>query len=168
MPLCAATTSGLYFFMSDPAFLFYSKDFLTGVAGLTMEERGQYITLLCLQHQNGHLSEKAIKLAIGNPLPDVLAKFKKDEAGLFFNERLENEAIKRKKYAESRRKNIEKRYKKAENDPTYVATYEDTYVLHMVNGNANANGSVNGKENTGAKTEKLGSSAARMKAISEW
>ena len=30
----------------DPAFLFYSSDFITGCMGLTMEERGQYITLI--------------------------------------------------------------------------------------------------------------------------
>ena len=40
----------------DPAFLFYSSDFLSGIADLNMEERGQYITLLCVQHQKGRLN----------------------------------------------------------------------------------------------------------------
>jgi len=48
----------------DPAFLFYSSDFLSGITDLTMEERGQYITLLCLQHQKGSLSEKTIRLSV--------------------------------------------------------------------------------------------------------
>jgi len=82
----------------DPAFLFYSADFLTGVADLTMEERGQYITLLCLQHQKGELSEKTIKLAVGNVSDDVLSKFTKLENGNFINKRLLNEMVKRDKF----------------------------------------------------------------------
>ena len=77
--------------MKDPAFLFYSSDFISGVQDLTMEERGQYITLLCLQHQKGHLTEKMIRLCCGNAAADVMAKFRQDENGLFFNERLETE-----------------------------------------------------------------------------
>ena len=69
----------------DPAFLFYSSDFLTGVSDLTMEERGQYITLLCLQHQKGHLSKKAINIATANATADVLAKFDIDNNGNYFN-----------------------------------------------------------------------------------
>jgi uncharacterized protein YdaU (DUF1376 family) len=85
----------------DPAFLFYSNDFLTGVQDLTMEERGQYITLLCLQHQKGHLTDKIIRLTChGNAAADVLAKFKVDSDGLFFNSRLEIETEKRKVHSE--------------------------------------------------------------------
>lgn len=80
----------------DPAFLFYSSDFLAGVQDLTMEERGQYITLLCLQHQKGHLSEKMIGLSVGNAAADVRLKFGKDPAGLWYNARLDVEIEKRK------------------------------------------------------------------------
>lgn len=89
----------------DPAFLFYSSDFLTGCIDLTMEERGQYITLICLQHQKGHLTEKTIRLSVGNISEDVLKKFEKDENGLLFNKRIEEEIEKRRTFAESRRKN---------------------------------------------------------------
>ena len=89
----------------DPAFLFYSSDFLTGCIDLTMEERGQYITLICLQHQKGHLTEKTIRLSVGNVSEDVLKKFDKDENGLLFNKRIEEEIEKRRTFAESRRKN---------------------------------------------------------------
>lgn len=44
--------------MKDPAFLFYSSDFLSGTLLMSDEEIGQYIKLLCLQHQKGHLKEK--------------------------------------------------------------------------------------------------------------
>ena len=80
----------------DPAFLFYSSDFLSGIQDLTMEERGQYITLLCLQHQKGHLSSKAIKLATADATADVMAKFRQDSAGLWYNVRLDEEIEKRK------------------------------------------------------------------------
>mgnify|MGYP001360618340 CR=1 FL=1 len=87
--------------MKDPAFLFYSSDFISGVQDLTMEERGQYITLLCLQHQKGHLTEKMIRLCCGNAAADVMAKFRQDENGLFFNERLETEREKKKHMVKS-------------------------------------------------------------------
>lgn len=39
----------------DPAFLFYSKDWLEGTAEMLPEEKGVYIDLLCHQHQKGSL-----------------------------------------------------------------------------------------------------------------
>ena len=89
----------------DPAFLFYSSDFLNGVADLTMEERGQFITLLCLQHQKGTLTDKTIRLSLGSVSIDVLSKFSKDKDGNFFNERLSEEIEKRIQFTESRRNN---------------------------------------------------------------
>ena len=91
--------------MKDPAYLFYSSDFLTGCASLTMEERGQYITLLCLEHQLGRLSEKTIRLSVGSVSVDVLAKFKQDENGLLYNKRLEIEIEKRSNFIDTRRTN---------------------------------------------------------------
>jgi DnaD/phage-associated family protein len=102
--------------MRDPAFLFYSSDFLTGCINLTFKERGQYITLLCTQHQKDHLDEKTIRLVLGyedddnKPIneilsPDVLSKFKRDEKGLYYNERLDIEIKKRLLFTESRRQN---------------------------------------------------------------
>ena len=44
--------------MKDPAFLFYSSDFLSGTMLMSDEDVGKYIRLLCLQHQKGHLKEK--------------------------------------------------------------------------------------------------------------
>ena len=82
----------------DPAFLFYSSDFLTGISDLTMEERGQYITLLCLQHQKGALSPKTIKISVGDVSSDVMSKFEQDEAGNFLNKRLQNVIELREKY----------------------------------------------------------------------
>lgn len=91
--------------MKDPAFLFYPSDFLTGCTNLTMDERGQYISLLCIQHQTGHLSDKTIRLSVGNVSVDVLSKFQQDENGLYFNARLEMEIVKRSQFVDSRRVN---------------------------------------------------------------
>jgi hypothetical protein len=129
--------------MKDPAFLFYSSDFLSGVQDLTMEERGQYITLLCLQHQKGHLTEKMIRLCCGNATADVLAKFRQDDDGLFFNERLEIEVGKRKAHAEKQRIRAIDGWKKRKNqdcdtDATASTTANAT-ALPLENRNENEN-----------------------------
>lgn len=92
----------------DPAFLFYPEAFLGGISDLTMEERGQYITLLCYQHQKGVVSEKTIRLSVGSVSVDVMKKFIKDENGDYYNERLRHEIEKRSKFAESRKENGKK------------------------------------------------------------
>ena len=92
----------------DPAFLFYSSDFLTGVIDMTMEERGQYITLMCLQHQKGHLSEETIRFCVGSVSDKVMSKYQQDDEGLYFNERLDAEISKRESFVESRQNNGKK------------------------------------------------------------
>lgn len=100
----------------DPAFLFYPKDFLMGCSDLTFEERGQFITLLCYQHQKGHLTPKMIKLLChGNATADVLANFEQDENGDFFNARLENEIEKRRVYSDKQRARALKRWENKDN-----------------------------------------------------
>lgn len=47
----------------DPAFLFYSKDWLEGTAELLPAEKGVYIDLLSHQHQKGDLPNEPIRLA---------------------------------------------------------------------------------------------------------
>ena len=89
----------------DPAFLFYSESFLLGCLIMPFEDRGKYITLLCYQHQNGHLTEETIRLLVGNFSDILKSKFKIDENGLYFNERLDIEIEKRKVFVDSRREN---------------------------------------------------------------
>ena len=97
---------------------------------LNMEQKGKYITLLCLQHNKGKLTEKDMLSICGSYDADVFAKFTKDEEGYFFNERLSIEIQKRKAYSESRRNN---RIKKD------VSNISKTYVQHMENENINEN-----------------------------
>ena len=112
----------------DPAFLFYSSDFLTGTALMTDEQIGKYIKLLCYQHQKGHLTERdMLKICLTHD-EDILSKFEKDENGLYYNARLQQEVEKRKAYSESRRQN---RTKKDMNN------ISNSYVQHMENENEN-------------------------------
>lgn len=123
----------------DPAFLFYSSDFLTGVSDLTFEERGQYITLLCLQHQKGRLTKKAIQISIPNVSHDVLAKFKIDENGFYFNSRLEVESEKRLQHTEKQRERALNGWKKRkEIESSGLATANAT-ALPLENENENEN-----------------------------
>lgn len=89
----------------DPAFLFYSQDFYTGVATLTFEERGKFISILCLMHQQGRMSEETIRFIVGNVSDNLKSKFSVDEKGLWYNKRLELETARRNNFTESRRKN---------------------------------------------------------------
>lgn len=106
-----------------PAILFYTSDFLTGTRLMSYEEIGKYITLLCLQHQHGHLSEEDMLNICGEYIPHIYTHFEKDSDGKYFNNRLETEGIKRQKFVESRRANRSKK----------------TYVKHMENENVNEN-----------------------------
>ena len=92
----------------DHAILFYTGDFLNGCTCLTMEERGQYITILCLQHQTGHLSEKTIRLSVGSISVDVLKKLSKDSEGNYYHERMDYEMQKRAQFIETRTVNGKK------------------------------------------------------------
>lgn len=131
--------------MKDPAFLFYSSDFLSGTMLMSDEEIGQYIKLLCLQHQKGHLKEKDMLSVCKTYNEDIFSKFIKDEDGNYYNERLEYEINKRKAYSESRRNNRRKKEEKG--------TYEEdmknicnSYEKHMENENANENINKNNKK----------------------
>jgi len=140
--------------MKDPAFLFYTSDFYGGISDLTMEERGQYITLLCLQHLKGHLSEKTILLSVPNVSPDVMKKFIKDENNLFYNIRLEKEINKRLEYAEKQRERVKKRWdKKDTTEHTTVSTTVIPYVNVNINEDIDKNEIID-KGGMGEKSEK--------------
>lgn len=89
----------------DPAFLFYSQDWIVGCQTLSMEERGQYITLIANMHQQGRMDEETIRLLVGSLSVRLKRKFRIDSKGFYYNERLEEECLKRSKFTESRRNN---------------------------------------------------------------
>ena len=89
----------------DPAVLFYTSDFLTGTILMSDEQVGKYIRLLCVQHQKGRLSNDDMLKICKTYDKDIFEKFTKDDDGLFFNERLEEEHLRRKAYSKSRSDN---------------------------------------------------------------
>lgn len=89
----------------DPAVLFYTSDFLTGTSFFNDEQRGQYIRLLCEQHQIGHIPDSHMLNICKSYDSPVFSKFIKDPEGKWYNVRMESEIEKRRSYCESRRKN---------------------------------------------------------------
>jgi uncharacterized phage protein (TIGR02220 family) len=89
----------------DPAVLFYTSDFLSGTIFMRNDQVGKYIKLLCMQHQQGHLKEEDMLEMCGSYDERIFSKFVKDENGLYYNVRMEEETLKRKKYSESRSNN---------------------------------------------------------------
>jgi hypothetical protein len=154
----------------DPAFLFYSQDFYVGTAFLTHTQVGKYIRLICAQHQHGRLNEERVIQICGDLDEAVLEKFQKDENGFYYNVRLETEIEKRKRFSESRRNNIKKRWdtsvvqvNNTSNTSEYTSelhmkntsnTYGDTSVIHMENENENRNISLESSNNSEKENSK--------------
>jgi uncharacterized protein YdaU (DUF1376 family) len=93
----------------DPAFLFYVTDFNDGTQDFTNEEVGAYLRLLLFQFSQGHLPIERIQRKLGADFERLWAvlspKFIKDSIGNYYNERLQEEQIKRMRYCDSRRDN---------------------------------------------------------------
>ena len=112
----------------DPAFLFYPADFLVGVMDMTDEEVGQYIKLMCRQHQKGHIPDSVIKRAT----EAVQEKFVQDDDGKWYNERLEKEIKRRAEYTASRRRNLESKKDKEEPRPRAYREFEKEKTIDAV------------------------------------
>ena len=128
----------------DPAVLFYTDDFLSGTILMDYEQRGKYITLLCLQHQKGKLCEKDMYKICSVYDEDIFSKFEKDENGFYYNKRMADEAEKRKRYSESRSNN--RKNKKNKDVSVDKNETSKSYVPHMGNGNGNINENDNSKK----------------------
>jgi len=79
--------------MKPPAFQFYPDDFLGGTLTMSLEERGFYITLLCIQWSKGFVAADDFD-RLGGALAEpsrrhVRGKFTDDGAGGLRNQRLE-------------------------------------------------------------------------------
>jgi len=92
----------------DPAVLFYTSDFLSSTITFSDEQIGQYIKLLCIQHQKGFLTENDMIKVCPSKDPEVWKKFVFNN-GIYFNERMQYEAERRKKFTESRKQNLNKK-----------------------------------------------------------
>lgn len=129
----------------DPAFLFYSSDFLTGTIFMTNEQVGIYIRLLCAQHQHGGIIRKDDFEQMANGHNVIRCKFVETEDG-FYNERLKEVIEKRSGWRESRIKNLSKRHM-----DSHMDVHMDT---HMENENINTSVLFNLKDKKREKPEK--------------
>lgn len=137
----------------DPAVLFYTADFLVGTYGFSMQERGEYITLLCLQHQQGHLSEDTVRSIASSDA--VIDKFLRDSHGRYYNERLDQEKTRREAYAKSRSRNGSKGGRPKNLKDTHQKPYgfhmqskSKAYEKHTENENENIDFNTIVKDNT--------------------
>jgi uncharacterized protein YdaU (DUF1376 family) len=127
----------------DPAVLFYTSDFLSGTYTMTNEEKGVYITLLCLQHQKGKLTEKEMHTI--KDMPDVLQKFEQLEDGFYYNLKMKECAEQRKRYSESRRNNRKTKSYQSDMNKISSTYHKDmkniskSYLKDMENENENEN-----------------------------
>ena len=134
----------------DPAVLFYTSDFLSGTMLMTYEQKGKYITLLCLQRESGHLTEEEMLQICGTKDPKIWAKFTLDDEGKYFNERMEKEIERRAAFTESRRRSSQARFIKPTNDAShdkasdtsYDTSYDDHTTHRMGNRNINIDKSI--------------------------
>ena len=130
----------------DPAVLFYTSDFLSGTMTMRNEQVGKYIKLLCIQHQQGHLSEEDLLEICGAYDERIFSKFVKDENGLYYNVRMEVEANKRRAYIESRSNNRKGNKNEDMKEHMRKDMNEDMsnhMTSHMENENVNENININ-------------------------
>lgn len=150
----------------DPAFMFYSDDFLIGTLDFDFFQRGLYITLLIFQHQKGWLKKENITKILDSGMTaelqrkssgriaEVLLKFTKNKSGkytYYYNKRLDYEIKKRAEYSASRRKNAAGSAPKYpfDKNKSFLNNSNDfkkAYALHMGNGNGNIKGGSKGEK----------------------
>lgn len=136
--------------MKDPAFLFYPGDWLGGTLTFSRSHKGAYMDLLMAQHSSGHMTIEDIKTVLGTDFDPMWesklkSKFKQDDNGLYFNQKLEEVMAERAGYKQGRLENLKgkKAHKEAHKGIPYGST---------VCGNGNINKDLN--NNIGVPPEK--------------
>lgn len=120
----------------DPAFLFYTSDFLTGTMFMTNEQVGLYIRMLCAQHQHGgRIDTTVLRTQCDSITGGILVynKFVHDELGSY-NERLQIEMDKRKLKSLKASESVRSRWNKVKANSAYEG---NTNVLRTENENEN-------------------------------
>ncbi len=138
----------------DPAVLFYTSDFLSGTFTMDYEQRGKYITLLCIQHQKGFLTEKDLRAVLSDTDVEIFSKFILAEDGLYYNMKMKECAEKRKAYSQSRSNNRKGKAVKSDDVNNLSKRYNQhmintssSYDKHMETGTGNENETVNTNKN---------------------
>ncbi len=123
----------------DPARLWYPSDWVSGVQGMSFEEKGAYMDLLMWQFNHGHMTSHIIGRLVGQHWVNIQDKFLEDENGKWYNKRIDIEKDKRKNFTDSRRNNL-----KGTNQYTKKPKKESGHKTSlMVNVNTNEDISIN-------------------------
>jgi hypothetical protein len=119
----------------DPAMLWYWGDWHSGTVLMSRFLKGCYMDLLNAQFNSGRLSLEEIRMVLGPDFgqawPTLQKKFAVDQAGKYFNERLELEKNKRAAFTASRQKNLKSSHMARDMGPHTGNRMENT------NGNRN-------------------------------
>lgn len=98
----------------DPATLWYWNDWYGGTVTLTRHLKGCYMDLLYAQFNSGRLSLAQIKTILGGDFglawPCLQTKFKRDENDNYYNERAEQEKVKRQEFSKRQSERVKKRW----------------------------------------------------------
>jgi len=121
----------------DPAFLFYPGDWLGGTMTFTRSHKGAYMDLLMVQFNSGHMELQDIQMVLGSDFETMWEqklkpKFATDSEGRYYNEKLETEINKRKKFTQSRKENLVSSKKSTPHMGTHMQS-------HMENESENEN-----------------------------
>jgi len=96
----------------DPAFLFYTNDWLGGTMYFNLEQKGAYLSLLLLQFAEGKFTtvqaQQVLNTSYSSVWPAIASKFVTDGV-YFWNEKMATVREQRKAFTDSRRKNRLKR-----------------------------------------------------------
>jgi uncharacterized protein YdaU (DUF1376 family) len=93
---------------------FYAEDFLAGTASMTLEQRGAYITLLCMQQTKGPLDMDDIT-AVTHGMASakiVIKKFQLTDGGKYAQPRMEKEVAVRQNYRFAQQERANRRWGK--------------------------------------------------------
>lgn len=99
--------------------LFNAEKFLAGTMFFTNEQVGKYMRALCAQQLHGHLEAGDLEDIIDGD-KKVLKKFKQDQQGLYYNERMDKEVKRSATYSESQSTKARKRWGKEDELPKSI------------------------------------------------
>ncbi len=108
----------------NKAILFDTSAFLSETLLWSYSDIGKYIRLLCVQHQQGGLTEEEL-LELSQGSERIFEKFERGEDGRYFNARMRAECEKRAKHSAAQRGNVNKRWERYHGNTTVIPRYEN-------------------------------------------
>lgn len=99
---------------------------------MTNDQVGMYIRLLCYQHQKGKLTEKDMLAICPNRDEEVWGKFEIED-GFYINKKMYNESERRKKFTDSRKKNLKSNSHMEVHMAPHMETHMETETVTITN-----------------------------------